>query len=175
MRWILRRWFLAGGIRSFLAGYAGCPLFLGLLATIVVAIAKHSVAGLMIVPGVLMACFLAPLGLIVGMVGGIEPGWGPWDGRLVYMGLMAGLVALVIAGRWLEKRNSVPDGGNDTLRVPAACVVTARRAYRFPMTTWNRLIGRLAAVTWNQLIGPILLVIAGAGLFLLGAFGLGPA
>src|SRR5215468_10629934 len=110
MRWMLRRWFLAGGMRSFLAGYAVCPLLLGLLgllAAIVVAIAKHSVEGLLVIlPGMLMACVMAPPGLIVGMVCGISPEgapWdgGPWDGRLVYMGLMAGLVVLVIVGRRL--------------------------------------------------------------------------
>lgn len=168
MRWILRRWFLAGGMRSFLAGYAGLPLLVGLvglLAAIVVAIAEHSAAGLpLILPGMLMACFLAPFGLIVGMVGGISPEWarwdaGPWDGRLAYMGLMAGLVALVIVGRWLEKRYPVPSGGDDTPRVPSARVVTAH------------LIDRLATVPWKQLIGPILLVISGVGFLILGCAG----
>ncbi len=159
MRWILRTWFLAGGMRSFLAGYAVSPLLIGLLAAIVVAIVERSVVGLLIVPGVLMMCFLAPLGLLMGMLLGTPPGCGPWDGRLVYMGLMAGVVVLVVAGRRLEKRNRAPDGGDGTLRVPAACVVTARRAYRFP------------TVAWNQLIGPTLLVIAGAGLFFVGCAG----
>ena len=155
------RWLLAGGMRSFLAGYVACPVLIGLVFAIVVVIHDRSVEEpLMIVPGMMLVCFLAPLGLIVGMVCGIWPeGWGPWDGRLVYMGLMAGLVALVIAGRWLEKRNSVPDGGDGTLHVPAACVVTARRAYRLPM------------VAWNQLTGPALLVIAGVGLFFVGCVG----
>jgi hypothetical protein len=181
MRWILRRWLLAGGMRSFLAGYVGCPLLLGLLgllAAIVIAIAKHSVeVPLMILPGMLMACLLAPPGLIVGMVCGISPEgahWdgGPWGGRLVYMGLMAGLVVLVIAGRWLEKRYPVPDDGDGTPHLPAArAVVTARRAYLFPTTTWNRLIGRLATVPWKQLIGPVLLVIAGVGFLILGCTG----
>lgn len=160
MRWVLRRWLLAGGMRSLLAGYAGCPLVIGLSA----AIAGHSIAGLLIVPGALMACFLAPLGLIAGMVGGVELGWGPWEGRLVYMGLLAGLVALAIAGRWLENRNPVPDGGDGTPRVPAARVVTAQLV---PTVAWNRLI--------RPILGPILLVIAGAGLFLLGILGVGPA
>jgi len=172
MRWILRRWLLAGGARSFLAGYIGCPLLIGLVAAIVAAIAKHSVAGLLIVPVVPLVCLVAPVGLIVGMAFGIEPGWGPWDGRLVFMGLMAGLVALVIIGRWLEKRDSAPDGGDATLRVPAASVVTARRAYRFPTTTWHRFIGRLATVPWNQPLGSALLVIAGVGFFFLGCAGL---
>jgi hypothetical protein len=156
-------------MRSFLAGYAGCPLLLG-LAAIVVAIAKHSVGELLLIlPVMLMACLVAPAGLIVGMVGGIEPGWGPWDGRLVHMGLMAGLVALVIVGRRLEKRYPIPDGGDGTPRVPTArAVVTARRAYLFPTATWNRLIGRLATVPWKQLIGPVLLVIAGVGFLILG-------
>jgi asparagine N-glycosylation enzyme membrane subunit Stt3 len=162
MRWILWRWFLGGGMRSFLAGYAGLPLLLGLLGTIVVTVLDRSMAeSPIIVFGVLIACFVSPLGLILGMVRGFWPGWwGPWDGRLVFMGLMAGLVALVAAGRRLEKRNPVPDGGDGALHVPAACVVTARRAYRFP------------PVAWKQLIGPTLLVIAGAGLFFLGCAGL---
>ena len=128
---------------------------------------------MMIVPGVLMACLVAPLGLIVGMVCGISPeGWGPWGGRLAFMGLMAGLVVLVIAGLRLEKRNAVLNGGDDTLRVPTArAVVTARRACLFPTSTWNRLIGRLATVPWKQLIGPTLLVIAGAAFFCLGSRG----
>jgi len=173
MRWILSRWFLAGGSRSFLAGYIGCPLIFGLLATIVVAILDHSfVTGLPIVPGVLMLCLVAPLGLILGMVCGISPGWGLWDGRLAYMGLMAGLVVLTIAGLRVQKRNPVPNGGDDTLRVPTArAVVTARRAYLLPTITWNRLIGRLATVPWKQLIGPTLLVIAGAAFFCLGCRG----
>jgi hypothetical protein len=87
------------------------------------------------------------------------------------MGLMAGLVVLVAAGRWLEDRDTAPNGGDATLRVPAACVVTARRAYRFPTTTWNRFIGRLATVAWNQPIGSTLLVIAGTGFFCLGCAG----
>lgn len=157
MRWILRRWFLAGGMRSFLAGYAGCPLIIGLVAVIVLAIAKHSVAELLLVPGALLACLLAPFGLLAGMEHGIGLGRGPWDGRLVYMGLMAGLVVLVIVGRRLEKRNPVPDGGDGTPRVPMARVVTA---HLFP------------TVPWKQLIGPILLVLAGAGLFCLGCVGL---
>jgi hypothetical protein len=121
-------------------------------------------------------CFLAPLGLIVGMVCGISPeGWGPWDGRLVYMGLVAGLVVLVIAGLRLEKRNRrtnpVLDGGDGTPRVPTARVVTAQRACLFPTVAWNRLIGRLATVAWKQLTGPALLVIAGVALFCLGLAG----
>lgn len=161
MRWILWRWFLGGGTRSFLAGYAGLPLLLGLLGTIVITIWDRSVAeSPEVIVVVLFACFVSPLGLILGMVRGFLPRWsGPWDGRLVFMGLMAGLVALVIAGRWLEKRHSVPDGGDGALRVPAACVVTARRSYRFP------------TVPWKQLIGPTLLVIAGVGFFFLGCAG----
>jgi hypothetical protein len=109
---ILRMCILAGGMRSFLAGYVGCSLIIGLMGAIV--------AG----PGALLVgvigCVAAPFGLIVGMVVGIDPGWreqlgwlgwlgwGPWGGRLVFMGLTAGLVALVIVGRWLEKRNPVP-------------------------------------------------------------------
>ena len=59
------------GMRSFLAGYAGCPLLMGLVAAIVIGIAKHSVAeSLMIVPRVLaatlLAYVLAPLGPIAG-------------------------------------------------------------------------------------------------------------
>lgn len=174
MRWILRRWLLAGGKRSFLAGYAGCPLLLGLVAAIVTGIADHSVAeSLRSVPGVLLvtllAYVLAPLGPIAAMASGISRGWGLWDGRLVYMGLMAGLVVLVAAGRRLEQRNPVPDGGDDAPRVPSARVVTAQL---FPTSTWNRLIGRLATVAWNQLAGPVLLVIAGACFFLLGCAGL---
>lgn len=169
MRWILRKWFLAGGMRSFQAGYAGIPILIGLVTAIVVAIHDHSVMGsLLIVPGVLIGCLMAPVGLIVGMVSGIEPEWGPWSGRLLYLGLMAGLVALVIAGRWLEKRNPVPDDGDDMPRVPSARVVTA---HLFPTTTRNRLIGRLARVPWKQLIGPILLVIAGVGFLSLGCVG----
>ena len=161
MKRILRRWFLAGGMRSFLAGYIACPLLIGLVVAIVVAIHDGSVEGaMMIVPGLMLACFFAPLGLIAGMACGIWPdGWGPWDGRLVYMGLMAGLVALVIAGRRLQKRNPVPDGGDGMLRVPAACVVTAQRSYRLP------------TVAWNQVTGPALLVIAGVGLFFVGCLG----
>jgi len=157
MRWTPRRWFLAG--------YAGIPLLIGLLGAIAIAIAEHSVGGLMtIVPAVLIACFLAPLGFAVGIVSGISPeGWGPWHGRLVYMGLMAGLAVLVIAARRLEKRNRhtspVPDGSAGKPCVPAACVLTARRAYRFPTAAWNRLIG------------PTLLVIAGVALFCLGIAG----
>jgi hypothetical protein len=165
MRWILRRWLLAGGARSFLAGYIGCPLLIGLVVAIWGGFAKHALAeSLMTLPLVLLAaCVAAPFGLIVGMVVGIDPGWlrwGPWGGRLVFMALMAGLVAPVIAGRWLEKRHPVPSGGDDTPRVPAARVVTARRAYRFPTATWNRFIG------------PTLLVIAGTGFVCLGCVGL---
>jgi hypothetical protein len=155
-------------MRSFLAGYAGLPLLIGLVATIVAAIHDRSAGSLMIVPGVLFACFVAPVGLIVGMVGGISPEWGPSDGRPVHMGLMAGLVALVIVGRWLEKRNPVPTDGDGTPRVPSARVVTA---HLFPTTMWNRFIGRLATVPWKQLIGPILLVIAGVGFLCLGCVG----
>jgi hypothetical protein len=159
-------------MRSFLAGYVGCALLIGLMGAIV--------AG----PGALLVgvigCVAAPFGLIVGMAVGIDPGWrdhlgwlgwlgwGPWGGRLVFMGLTAGLVALVIVGRWLEKRNPVPDGGDDTLRVPSARAVTP---YLFPTSTWNRLMGRLATVPWNRLIGPILLAIAGAGFVCLGLVG----
>lgn len=100
---------------------------------------------------------------------GIEPGWGPWDGRLVFMGLIAGLFVLVIAGVLLE--NPAPDGGDGTPRVPTARVVMGRRAYLFPTTTWNQRVGRLATVPWKQLIGPILLLIAGAGFFCLGCRG----
>lgn len=167
MRWILRRWLLAGGTRSFLAGYAGLPLLIALVATIVVGIHGRREAGLLI-PGTLFACFVAPVGPVLGILVGISPGWGPWDGRLVYMGLMAGLVALVIAGRWLEKRHPVPNGGDDTPHVPSARVVTA---HLFPTTTWNRLIGCLATVPWKQLIGPVLLVIAGVGFLILGCVG----
>ena len=169
MRPILRRWLLAGGMRSFLAGYAGCSLIIGLIDAI-----NHPVAGLLIVPVALLVCFgalcvAAPFGLIVGMVVGIDPGWqgwqgwqrwlrwGPGGGRLMFMGLTAGLVALVIAGRWLEKRNPVPNGDDDTPRVPSARAVTA---HLFP------------TVPWKQLIGPILLVIAGAGFLCLGCAGL---
>lgn len=168
---------LAGGMRSFLAGYVGCSLIIGLMGAIA--------AG----PGALLVgvigCVGAPFGLIVGMVVGIDPGWreqpgwqgwwiwGPWGGRLVFMGLTAGLVALAIAGQWLEKRYPVPDGGDGTPRVPTAqAVVTARRAYLFPTSTWSRLIGRLATVPWKQLTGPILLAIAGAGFVCLGLVGL---
>jgi hypothetical protein len=91
------------------------------------------------------------------------------------MGLVAGLVILVIAGLRLESRNrrTIPvlDSGDGMPRVPAARVVTAQRAYRFPTTTWNRLIGRLATVAWNQLISPTLLVIAGGVLGCLGLLG----
>ncbi|HEX8108133.1 MAG TPA: hypothetical protein VF516_10425 [Kofleriaceae bacterium] len=144
------------------------------MAAIEAAIANHPVAGLLIAPVVLLVCFgalcgMAPFGLIVGMVVGIDPawqerlgwlrwlGWGPWGGRLVFMGLTAGLIALVIAGRWLEKRNPVPNGDDDTPRVPSARAVTAHL---------------FTTVPWKQLIGPILLVIAGAGFLCLGCFGL---
>lgn len=169
MRWILRRCLLAGGKNSFLAGYAGIPLLIALLAAIVVGIHGRPETGVLIVPGTLFACFVAPLGLILGMVCGISPGWGPWDGRLVYVGLMVGLVALVIAGQWLKERHPVLDGCDDTPRVPSARVVTA---HLFPTTTRNRLIGRLATVPWKQLIGPLLLMIAGVGFLLLGCIGL---
>ena len=59
------------------------PLFIGLSA----AIADRSVAELMlIVPLVPIMCLLSPLGLLVGIPGvliGIGPEWGPWDGRLL--------------------------------------------------------------------------------------------
>jgi hypothetical protein len=171
MRRGLVKWFLAGGMRWFLAGYAVAPLLIGLLAAIVVAIVERSVTGLLIVPGVAIMWLLSPLGLLVGMLYGISPAGGPWDGRLVYMGLMAGLVVLVRAGLWLEKRNPVPNGGDGTLRVPTARVVTARRAHLFPTATWSRLTGRLATVPWKQLIGPALLVIAGVGFLILGCAG----
>jgi hypothetical protein len=148
-------------VRWFLAGYTACSLLIGLF----IAIVKHSTGGLLIVPGVLMIWLGAPLGLIVGMLGGFSPGMGPWDGRLVFMGLVAGLAVLVAAGLWLGNRhrctNPVLDGGDGTPRVPTVRVVTARRAYR------------LATVTWDQLIGRMLLAIAGAGLFCLGCIGLG--
>lgn len=169
MRWILWRWFLGGGMRSFLAGYAGLPLLLGLLAAIALTIYERSMAeSPIIIPGVLMACFLAPLGLGVGMVRGFWPEWGPWGGRLVFLGLLAGLVVLVAVGRWLERCNPVSNDGDGTPRVPVARVVTA---HLFPTVAWNRVIDCLAMVTRNQFIGPALLVIAGVGFFCLGCAG----
>lgn len=153
MRWILQRWFLAGGMRWFLAGYAAGPILM-------VATVEHSALGLLIVPGMWL---MAPLGLILGMLSGIEPAWGPWDGRLISIGFAAGLVVLVTTGLWLEKRRPVPGGGDGTPRVPMARVVSARLAYR------------LATVAWSRLIGRTLLAIAGAALSCLGALGLGGA
>lgn len=87
-----------------MAGYAAGPLFIGLSA----AIADRSVAELMlIVPVVPIMCLLSPLGLLVGIPGmliGIGPEWGPWDGRLLLTGLAAGVVILAPVGLWLEKR-----------------------------------------------------------------------
>jgi hypothetical protein len=129
------------------------------------------------VPAALFVCFLAPLGLIVAVVVGFDsrfpgfPGWvrwGPWDGRLVYMALMAGLAVLIVMGRRLEKRHSVSDGGDGTPWVPSVRVVAPDLS---PTSAWNRLIGCLATIPWKQLIGPTLLVIGGAGLLYLGVVG----
>lgn len=158
MRWILQRWFLAGGSRSFVAGYLGCPLLVGLVIAIV---ARSFVAGLLVIPGALMTCVVAPLGMIAGLLCGV-PGWGPWDGRLVFSGLLVGLVVLVAAGALLERPTVVTGSGEPTVQVPAARVVP---------TTWNQLVGRWTAVAWRPLVGPTLLVIAGVGTCCLGCAG----
>ena len=100
MGWTSWRWFLAG--------YAAGPLLLAFW------FGERFVATLALAP---LVWLLSPVGLILGMLCGIAPGWGPWGGRLVFMGSMAGLVALVAAGLWLEDRNPVPNGGDGTLRV----------------------------------------------------------
>lgn len=73
--------------------------------------------------------------------------------------VLAGLVVIALGGGEPENRNPVPDGGEGTPHLPAACVVTAGRAYRFPT------VARPTAAR-NRLIGRILLVIA-AGVCLL--------
>ncbi|HEX3764900.1 MAG TPA: hypothetical protein VHW23_39665 [Kofleriaceae bacterium] len=158
-------------MRWFLAGYIGCPLLVGFLVAIVFVVTGRSIAGLlMLAPGVMIACLVAPLGLLVGVLCA-SPGWGLWDGRLTYMGLMAGLVILVIAGLRLEDRVPVRDDGAGAPSVPTARVVTGGQAHLFPTSTWNQLIGCSATFPWKQLISPTLLVIAGAGFFCLGCAG----
>jgi hypothetical protein len=119
---------------------------------------------MLIVPAVPIMCLLSPPGLLVGiplMLIGIGPEWGPWDGRLLLIGLVAGGgVILAPVGLWLEKRNPSPNGGDATPRVPTARVLTTRRAYLF------------SAVAWNHLSGPTLLAISGACLSCLGVLGL---
>jgi hypothetical protein len=153
MRWILRSWFLAGGVRSFLAGYIGGPLLVGLVIALV---ARSFLTALVVIPGTVMACLGAPLGLIAALLSGV-PAWGPWDGRLVFIGLLAGVAVLMAAGRRLDRRTVVASDGDPMLQVPAARVVT---------TAWNQLVG-----CWKQLVGATLLVVAGAGVSCLGCVG----
>lgn len=65
---------------------------------------------------------------------------------------MAGFAVLAVFGRWLVKRRPVPNDGDATLHVPAACVVTTERTYRFPPVASR-------PVAWGRLIGYTLLVI----------------
>jgi hypothetical protein len=75
------------------------------------------------------------------------------------LAVMVAVPAVLAAyGLWMMRRNPVPDGGDATLHVPAACVVTARRAYRLPEDP--------PTVARNQRIGRTLLVI-GVGACLL--------
>jgi hypothetical protein len=87
-------------VRWFLAGYAAGPLLL--MFCVAIAIGHLSVANL--VSGLVMMWLMSPVGLMVGMLCGTWPGWGPWDGQLVFMGFAAGLFVLVAAGLWLENR-----------------------------------------------------------------------
>jgi hypothetical protein len=113
--------------RWFLAGYAAGPL---------VAFWLGERQPLALAP--VMMWILAPVGLTVGM---LCTGWFAW------LNMVSGLVLLVMLGLWLENYT-----GGGALRVPTARVMTTRRPYLFPTSTWSQLIGR------------ILLAIAGAAL-----------
>jgi hypothetical protein len=65
---------------------------------------------------------------------------------------MAGFAVLAIFGRWLVKRGPVPNDGDAAPHVPAACVVTTERTYRFPPVASR-------SVAWGRVIGHILVVI----------------
>jgi hypothetical protein len=65
---------------------------------------------------------------------------------------MAMFAGLAVFGRWLVKRRPAPNDGDATPHVPAACVVTADRAYRLPTAD-------PPTVAWGRIIGHILVVI----------------
>jgi hypothetical protein len=64
---------------------------------------------------------------------------------------MAVFAGLAVFGRWLVKHSRAPNGGDDAPHVPAACVVTTERTYRFPVAS--------PPVAWGRIIGHILVVI----------------
>ena len=65
---------------------------------------------------------------------------------------MAVFAGLAVFGWWLAKPSPIPNDGDAPLHVPAACVVTARRAFRFPPVA-------SPPVAWGRIIGGTLLVI----------------
>jgi hypothetical protein len=117
--------------RWAVAGYAASPLFAFLLG-------ERQPLALASV----MMWTLAGVGLIVGM---LCTGWFAW------LNMVSGLVLLVMLGLWLESH-----AGGGVVRLPTARVMTTRRPYLFPTSTWSPLIGR------------ILLAIAGAALLYVG-------
>jgi hypothetical protein len=65
---------------------------------------------------------------------------------------MAVFAALAFFGWQLKKHSPDPDGSDAAPHVPAACVVTTERTYRFPPVA-------SPPVAWGRIIGDILLVI----------------
>ena len=65
---------------------------------------------------------------------------------------MAVFAGLAVLGRWLVKHSPAPNDSDAAPHVPAACVVTTERAYRFPPVASR-------PVAWGRIIGHILVVI----------------
>jgi hypothetical protein len=85
-------------------------------------------------------------------------GWIPY----YFPGLVV-LVVLVVGGLW-RSTTPPPDGGDATPRVPAACTVTARGAYRFPTVpsptvAWSRILLALAVGACLLCLGAVVFVI----------------
>lgn len=101
-----------------LAGYAASPLFAFWLGE------RQPLA---LAPVIMW--ILAGVGLTVWM---LCTGWFAW------LSMASGVVLLVMLGLCLEN----PTGGG-RLRVPTVRVMTTRRPYLFPTSTWSQLIGRI--------------------------------